>query len=49
MRVRFGMEGRQRAERMFNLERHVKTIETVYDEAIVRSNGRRARSPVTKP
>ncbi|MFA4947159.1 MAG: glycosyltransferase family 4 protein [Candidatus Krumholzibacteriia bacterium] len=49
MRVRFGIEGRRRAERMFSLERNVKTIETVYDAAIGRSNGRRARSPVTKP
>lgn len=49
MRVRFGIEGRRRAEQMFSLERHVKTIEAVYGEAIGRSKGRRARSPVTKP
>jgi glycosyltransferase involved in cell wall biosynthesis len=49
MRVRFGIEGRLRAERNFSLERHVKTIESIYDEALGRSNGGRARSPLTEP
>lgn len=49
MRLRFGIEGRRRAERIFSLDRHVKTIEAVYDEVMDCARGRRARSPVTKP
>lgn len=49
MRVRFGIEGRRRAEQLFSLERHVKTIEAVYDAAIGRSDGSRARNRVRKP
>jgi len=49
MRARFGIEGRRRAERIFSLERHVETIEEIYDAAIGRSNAGRGRSPVRKP
>jgi glycosyltransferase involved in cell wall biosynthesis len=49
MRVRFGIEGRRRAERLFSLERHVKAIEAVYGEILGESAGRRGRSPATKP
>lgn len=49
MRVRFGIEGRRRAERLFSLERHVKAIEAIYDEILGESAGRRVRSPATKP
>ncbi len=47
-RIRFGIEGRRRAERLFSLERHVRAIESVYDEIVEESAGRRGRSRVTK-
>jgi glycosyltransferase involved in cell wall biosynthesis len=48
MRARFGAEGRKRAEGIFSLERHVGTIEAVYDEVVREWSGRRGRT-VTKP
>jgi glycosyltransferase involved in cell wall biosynthesis len=39
LRSRFGIESRRRAERIFNLENHLKTIETVYSAVIERARG----------
>ena len=39
LRSRFGIESRRRAERIFSLANHVKTIETVYSAVIERARG----------
>jgi glycosyltransferase involved in cell wall biosynthesis len=46
LRGRLGIEGRRRAERIFGLDRHVKTIEGVYESVLAESRG---ASPITKP
>ncbi len=49
LRARFGAEGRRRAEEIFGLERHVATIEAVYEEVVREWSGRRGACAVTKP
>ena len=44
LRSRFGIASRRRAERIFSLENHVKTIQAVYDEVI--EHARRLSGPV---
>jgi glycosyltransferase involved in cell wall biosynthesis len=46
LRDRLGIEGRRRAERIFGLDRHVKTIEDVYESVLAESRG---AYPITKP
>lgn len=49
LRARFGAEGRRRAEETFGLDRHVRTIEAVYDEVFREWSARRGRAAVTRP
>jgi glycosyltransferase involved in cell wall biosynthesis len=48
LRARFGIEGRRRAERIFSLEHHVRTIEAVYEAVLERAQMRPVRE-ATKP
>ncbi len=49
LRASFGAEGRRRAEKIFSLERHVGSIEAVYDEIFLEWSARRGRAAVMKP